>query len=161
MFLNIFFSLVSVTLALNYLDKDEFGLWALVTQLAGYLMLMEFGMTGAVARSLSDHKDHFEGGVYGSILRTGSRVFAIQGGLVAISGIALAWFAAPFLGVPSTIRDLFTILMAAQAVWSGIRLSVTSLGAVSYTLRTPPTNIRLMNLFMARYRSHSITQHTC
>jgi O-antigen/teichoic acid export membrane protein len=126
---NILYTLASVPLALHYLDKDEFGFWALVTQLAGYLMLMEFGMTGAVARSLSDHKDHFEGGVYGSILRTGSRVFAIQGGLVAISGIALAWFAAPLLGIPSSMWGLFTILMAAQAVLSGIRLSVTSLGS--------------------------------
>ena len=126
---NILYTLASVPLALHYLDKDEFGLWALVTQLAGYLMLMEFGMTGAVARSLSDHKDHFEGGVYGSILRTGSRVFAIQGGLVAISGIALAWVAAPLLGIPSSMGGLFTILMAAQAVLSGIRLSVTSVGS--------------------------------
>jgi O-antigen/teichoic acid export membrane protein len=116
-------------LALHYLNKDEFGLWALVTQLASYLMLLEFGMTGAVARSLSDYKDHFEDGVYGSILRTGSRVFAIQGGLVAISGIALAWVAAPLLGIPSSMGGLFTILMAAQAVLSGIRLSVTSLGS--------------------------------
>jgi O-antigen/teichoic acid export membrane protein len=126
---NILYTLASVPLALHYLDKDEFGLWALVTQLSGYLMLLEFGMNGAVARSLSDHKDHVEDGFYGSILRTGSLVFAIQGGLVAISGIALAWFGAPFFGLPPSMESSFTILMAAQAVLSGIRLSLTTLGS--------------------------------
>ena len=126
---NILYTLASIPLALHYLDKDEFGLWALVTQLSGYLMLLEFGMNGAVARSLSDHKDHVEDGLYGSILRTGSLVFAIQGGLVAISGIALAWFAAPFFGLPPSMESSFTTLMAAQAVLSGIRLSLTTLGS--------------------------------
>ena len=126
---NILFTLASVPLALHYLDKEEFGLWALVTQLSGYLMLLEFGMSGSVARSLSDHKDQIEDGIYGSILRTGARVFAIQGVLVALLGLAVAWFAVPFLGLPSRLQQPFTILMAAQAVLSGFRLSLGALGS--------------------------------
>ena len=126
---NILYTLASVPLALHYLDKEEFGLWALITQLSGYLMLLEFGMGGSVARSLSDHKDHMEDGIYGSILRTGARVFAIQGFLVAVLGIALAWFAPPLLGLPSRLQQPFSVLMAAQAILSGIRLSLSSLGS--------------------------------
>jgi O-antigen/teichoic acid export membrane protein len=126
---NILYTLASVPLALHYLDKEEFGLWALVTQLSGYLMLLEFGMTGSVARSLSDHKDHMEDGIYGSILRTGGRVFAIQGVLVAVMGLALAWFAPPLLDLPARLHHPFAILMAAQAVLSGLRLSLGALGS--------------------------------
>ena len=126
---NILYTLASVPLALHYLDKEEFGLWALITQLSGYLMLLEFGMSGSVARSLSDHKDHMEDGIYGSILRTGARVFAIQGFLVAVLGIALAWLAPPLLGLPSRLQQPFSVLMAAQAILSGIRLSLSSLGS--------------------------------
>ena len=61
--INILYTVVSIPLALHYLDKEEFGLWVLVTQMAGYLMLLEFGMSGSVARSLSDHKDEIEHGV--------------------------------------------------------------------------------------------------
>ena len=126
---NILYTLASVPLALHYLDKEEFGLWALVTQLSGYLMLLEFGMGGSVARSLSDHKDHMEDGIYGSILRTGGRVFAIQGVLVAVMGLTLAWFAPPLLDLPARLHQPFAILMAAQAILSGLRLSLGALGS--------------------------------
>ena len=33
---NIFYTLASVPLALHYLGKAEFGLWALVSQICGY-----------------------------------------------------------------------------------------------------------------------------
>ena len=126
---NILYTLASVPLALHYLTKEEFGLWALVTQLSGYLMLLEFGMNGSVARSLSDHKDHMQDGIYGSILRTGGRVFAIQGVIVGLFGLALASFAPPLLGIPPHLQQSFTILMAAQAALSGFRLSLGALGS--------------------------------
>lgn len=127
--INIFYTLASVPLALHYLNKEEFGLWALVTQLSGYLMLLEFGMTGSVARSLSDHKDNIENGIYGNILRTATRVFTIQGGLVAILGVSFAWFGGPLLGLPKSMEGLFTLLMSGQAILSGLRLAFTASGA--------------------------------
>ena len=126
---NILYTIASVPLALHYLNKEEFGLWALVTQLSGYLMLLEFGMRGSVARSLSDHKDHMEDGIYGSILRTGTRVLAIQGLVVVLLGFAMAWFAPSLLGLPSRLQHLFTVLMAAQAIIGGLNLAVGALGA--------------------------------
>lgn len=127
--INIFYTLASVPLALHYLNKEEFGLWALVTQLSGYLMLLEFGITGSVARSLSDHKDNIENGIYGNILRTATRVFTIQGGLVAILGVSFAWFGGPLLGLPKSMESLFTLLMSGQAILSGLRLAFTTSGA--------------------------------
>lgn len=126
---NILYTLASVPLALSYLDKEEFGLWALVTQISGYLMLLEFGMGGSVARSLSDHKDHIEDSMYGSILRTGGRVFAIQGVLVAVIGFALACFAPALLGLPGHLQQPFFVLMAVQALLCGLRLSLGALGS--------------------------------
>ena len=126
---NILYTLASVPLALHYLDKEEFGLWALVTQLSGYLILLEFGMTGSVARSLSDHKDSMEDGIYGNILRTGARVFAIQGGMIALLGLAVAWCAPSLLYLPSRLHQPFMVLMASQALLSGIKLAMGSIAS--------------------------------
>ena len=41
---NALYTLASVPLALHYLSKPEFGLWAVATQIAGYLMLIDFGL---------------------------------------------------------------------------------------------------------------------
>jgi len=51
-------TLASVPLALHYLSKEEFGLWALASQVAAYLSLIDAGMTGSLSRFLIDHKDH-------------------------------------------------------------------------------------------------------
>ena len=75
---NLVYTLVSVPLALHFLSRAEFGLWVLVTQVAGYLMLLDLGMTSSVARFLADHKDSMEKGEYGNILQTGRRVFWAQ-----------------------------------------------------------------------------------
>jgi O-antigen/teichoic acid export membrane protein len=126
---NVLYTIASVPLALHYLNKEEFGLWALVTQLSGYLMLLEFGMTGSVARSLSDHKDNMGDGTYGNILRTGGRVFAIQGILVILLGVIIAWFAAPLLNLPKNLQHAFVVLMVIQALLSGAKLAVGSLAS--------------------------------
>jgi O-antigen/teichoic acid export membrane protein len=126
---NILYTLASIPLALHYLDKEEFGLWALVTQMAGYLMLLEFGMSGSVARSLSDHKDEVETGIYGSILKTGARVFMIQGVAIVALGLALAWFAPSMMDLPERLQRPFILLMSAQALLNGLKLSVGSLAS--------------------------------
>ena len=73
------YSLASVPLALHYLSKEAFALWALMSSIGGYLNLIDLGMSGSVARLLIDHKDEREIGVYGSILKTGWLVLAVQG----------------------------------------------------------------------------------
>jgi O-antigen/teichoic acid export membrane protein len=127
--INILYTVVSIPLALHYLNKEEFGLWALVSQMAGYLMLLEFGMSGSVARSLSDHKDEIENGVYGSILKTGARVFMIQGAAIVALGLALAWFAPSMMNLPEHLHRPFILLMSAQALLNGVKLSVGSLAS--------------------------------
>jgi O-antigen/teichoic acid export membrane protein len=126
---NILCTLASVPLAFQYLDKEAFGLWNLITQLSGYLMLLEFGMSGSVARSLSDHKDHVEDGIYGSILRTGAKVFAVQGILIALLGLAFGWVAPSLLSLPTHLHHSFVILMAAQALLCGLQLAASALAS--------------------------------
>src|ERR1700687_6084646 len=81
---NLLYTIASVPLALHYLSKQEFGMWALITQIAGYFALIDFGMSGAVARILADHKDEQNAGNYGAVLKTGALVFATQGLLITI-----------------------------------------------------------------------------
>lgn len=112
--INILFALLSVPLALHYLGKEEFGLWVLITQLGGYLALLDLGMSTSIARFLADHKDNINGGKYGSVLKTGQAVFVIQGTLIAIFGM-LAVFCAPIvLRISPDLTGTFTILMTAQ-----------------------------------------------
>jgi len=109
------YTLASVPLALHYLSKAEFGLWALTSQLGGYMALLDFGMRGSVSRIMVDYKDRREGGHYGSLVQTGAIVGTLQGLVVLVAGTALSFLAGGWLGVaPALIHD-FCWLMAGQS----------------------------------------------
>ncbi len=110
-------TLVSVPLALHYLSKERFGLWALMSSVGGYLSLIDLGMSGSVARLLIDHKDERKGGAYGSLVQTGTLVLVAQGVLL----FAACWVMAPWLSValaiPGGLEGEFIGLMRWQGVW--------------------------------------------
>jgi O-antigen/teichoic acid export membrane protein len=114
--MNVIYTLASVPLALHYLTKAEFGLWALTSQLGGYMALLDFGMRGSVSRILVDYKDRREGGHYGSLVRTGAVVGTLQGLLVLVAGTALSSLAGGWLGVSRSLSHYFFWLMAGQSV---------------------------------------------
>src|SRR5678815_3228204 len=96
---NMLFTLASVPLALHYLSKTEYGLWALVMTLGGYLALVDFGLSASVARILIDHKDDPRDGQYGAIIQTGILVGAAQGVIILAAGSLLAQFAGSWLDI--------------------------------------------------------------
>ena len=108
---NIAFTLLSIRLALNYLSKPEFAIWAMVSQVVGYLALMELGMGPSVARILADHKDDRNGGVYGGVLKAGALVFLVQAAVIALAALALAPLATDLLHIEPEFRDDFIFLL--------------------------------------------------
>jgi O-antigen/teichoic acid export membrane protein len=113
---NTAYTLASVPLALSYLSKPEFGVWALAMTIGGYLLLVDLGMGSSFSRLLIDHKDRRETGDYGSMIKTGFVVGAVQGVLVLVAGLVIAWGLSAWLGVPDELESEFFWLMAGQAV---------------------------------------------
>ncbi len=126
---NIAFTVISVPLALRYLDKAEFGLWALAQQIAGYLMLIELGLPTAVSRLLADHKDRVNGGEYGSLLRTGAMVFVLQGVLLAVLGAAIALAAPAAFKIPSELAGSFCTVLLILAAFQGVSVALRAVSA--------------------------------
>ncbi len=111
---NVLYTLASVPLALKYLSKAEFGLWALTLQMAGYISLVDLGMGSSVARILIDHKDDRAGGRYGSAIQSGLLVGLAQGLIALAVGLSLVWFMAGWLLVPRELSRQFLWLMIGQ-----------------------------------------------
>ncbi|HZL14349.1 MAG TPA: oligosaccharide flippase family protein [Verrucomicrobiae bacterium] len=112
---NIFYTLASVPLALHYLDKAEFGLWALVTQVGGYIALIDLGMGGSISRILIDHKDDRQNGAYGSVIKTSVLVGVTQGMLIILAGAGLSVLAGPLLHIPADLQHKFMWLLIGQS----------------------------------------------
>jgi O-antigen/teichoic acid export membrane protein len=125
---NVVYSLVSIPLILHWLPRAEFGLWAVLVQLMGYVSIIDLGMTSAVARLLVDHKDERAGGNYGSLVKTAFFVSIVQG-LIILAAVALA---APVLThlmkVPVEYQSTFIILLRAQGAITAFTFALRPLG---------------------------------
>lgn len=126
---NIVFSLVSIPLALSYLSKEQFGLWALAIQINGYLSLIDIGMSGAVGRYLADHKDDVNSDAYATHFATGNCVFIVQGLLVVAVGMAFSSYAPVLLSISPALAGEFTFLLRILCLISGLSIAGRCLGS--------------------------------
>ena len=111
---NVLYTLASVPLALKYLSKAEFGLWASTLQMAGYIALIDLGMGSSISRILIDHKDDRASGRYGSAIQSGLLVGVAQGLITLAVGLSLVWFMAGWLLIPQELSKQFLWLMIGQ-----------------------------------------------
>jgi O-antigen/teichoic acid export membrane protein len=126
---NIVFTIISVPLALLYLEKEQFGLWALASQLNGYLVLLELGMGIAINRHIADHKDDVDGGTYGVHLLTSGLVFLCQGIIITVAGFGISWIAPTIFSIPPHLAPDFKVLVMSLAAISGVSLALRSFGS--------------------------------
>lgn len=129
---NILYTLASVPLALHYLSRAEFGLWALTSQIATFISLIDLGMGSSIARILIDHKDRRQDGHYGAIIKTGALVGAAQGMVVFIAGIVLAFFLGGWLLVTADLSRPFFWLVVGQVFIVAVSFSSRTFGQVLY-----------------------------
>jgi O-antigen/teichoic acid export membrane protein len=126
---NILYTVLSIPLALRYLGKEEFGLWALAQQIAGYLLLIDFGLSTAVSRLLANHKNDVNDGPYGALLVTGAFVFSLQGIFLFASGGVFALFAPTLFQIPTPLAADFRNLIIILAALSGVTVALRSITA--------------------------------
>src|SRR5688572_30755658 len=114
---NILYTLASIPLALHYLSPEEFGLWALVTQVCNFnALLIDFGMAGSIGRILIDYKDDQTSPAYGAVIKTSFLVLAIQGLFIALVGTALSVWLPRWMGIPERYAGVFGWLVTGQCL---------------------------------------------
>jgi len=130
--LNIVQQMLTVPLALSYLQQAEFGLWALVLQMVNYIALIDLGMSTATVRTLIDYKDNRDSGEYGTVLLTGGVVSLVQGLIIIAIGVAGSFYAGDWLNVDAHLKDDFVILALGQSIITGLRFAFRPLNLVLY-----------------------------
>ena len=113
-------SLASVYLSLSHLSVPQFGLWALVFQINGYLLLTDFGMSNAVGRFLMDWKDQRPSRDYGETFFTGLLILCLQGFLLFGAALAVGFWAPALLKIPQELIPSFRLLVFGQALISAL-----------------------------------------
>jgi O-antigen/teichoic acid export membrane protein len=129
---NMIYSLVSIPLILHWLPQVEFGLWAVLIQLTGYISLIDLGMTSAVARLLVDHKDQRHTDDYGSLIKTAFWVSLSQGGIILFVIETSAPFLAVLMKIPAGYEQTFTNLIRLQGLVVAFGFTMRPLAQILY-----------------------------
>lgn len=109
------FTLASIPLALSYLTKEQFGVWAVAAQIAGYMALVDLGMTGALARILIDSKDNPASSAYASMIVASLLVATLQALLVFALALVIGPVALSLAKIPWYLAGVFRALI----LWQG------------------------------------------
>ncbi len=118
------YALALLPLAFHYLSKEQFALWAIMSSIAGYLNLIDLGMSGSVARLLIDHKDDRDGEVYGSLIKTGWLVLWAQASIIFLVGLLGAPVVSWLLAIKPEVNHEFVLLLRWQCTWLGINFGM-------------------------------------
>ena len=132
---NILYTLAAWPLAMHYLSTAEFGLWVLTLQVAGYISLVDLGMSSSVARIVIDHKDDRGSGRYGGVIQSGFWVGAAQGAIALIVGLSMVWFMGTWLRVPTDLPS--GLSLDSNGFISG---TPTSIGTNNFAVKVTDSN---------------------
>jgi len=108
--------LVSLPVAVHFLDKERIGLWSLISQLAGYLLFLELGVGAAAGRMLAEP---LAGNRQEGIDRAWSTILsilAVQGLLIAGSGYVMSFWLVDYFRISPSLGD------DARFIWVGLAL---------------------------------------
>jgi len=113
-------SFASIYLSLRFLSIPQFGLWALVFQINGYLLLADFGISNAVGRFLMDWKDQRPSKQYGETFLAGLLILFLQAGVLLSLSLAVVFWGPALLKIPQELIPSFRFLVFGQALISAL-----------------------------------------
>jgi len=115
---NVAYSLASVPLALSYLPVVEFGLWAIVMQVANFLLLLDAGFSSGAGRLLIDVKDGRPNLQYGRLFLATLAILLAAAIAVIVIGITLTPNLILWMRIPVELCNTAASLTAGQILIS-------------------------------------------
>jgi len=118
--------LITMSLALKFLDTERMGLWSFVVQSLGYFLLLDFGVTNSVGRLMGEPLHAGDPKECGRWLGLFLVVTSVQGLLIFLAGYfstdrVLAWFNIPDALMPEA-HSLWLWMLALNALTFPLRI---------------------------------------
>ncbi len=122
----------TIPIALRFLSKEEFGLWAVIGQTMGYLLLIDFGVSWSASRMLADpirNGDVVELKKWWTVIVT---TLTCQAVIVLLVGISLTPHVISFFDIPSELHDQAKTLWIGMLTLNAIQLPFRAYTGVIY-----------------------------
>lgn len=135
---------VLVPIVLHYLGREDYGLWATIGQVLGYLALLDLGMANAVVRRTARMREHGDHDGINRMVSTALALYCLLGFVFLVVGLGLTlllprWSAIP----PERVRvatTIFVIMVLYGAVSFPLRVASSTLNGYQRMAATNLTN---------------------
>lgn len=119
-------TLLSVPLALRFLNAQEFGLWSFASQAVGYLMLIDLGVSGSISRMMVEPLSSGRQEEIDRWFSLSLAILATQAALLLVVGLPsvgaiVRWFEIP-LALRADASRLLSLLIITNALAHPVRV---------------------------------------
>jgi len=115
-----FVSLITFRVALSYVTQAELGLWIVIRQTLGYLIMLDFGVGISVARLYG--KAASEGSREAqSVLTNSTAVLLVQAGGIIVIGLLLGTKIGDWFGAEESLHEVAFVMLSAVCVTGAIK----------------------------------------
>jgi O-antigen/teichoic acid export membrane protein len=110
---------------LHRVGASDYGLWILITSLTGYASVLEFGISSAVIKYVSEFRVRGERREMDTLIATALSLYTVLGILAILFGVAIAFLVPHIIKVPADEQGEAAKLVMLAAVGLGISIPAT------------------------------------
>ena len=122
---------VLVPIVLHYLGREDYGLWATIGQMLGYLALLDLGMANAVVRRTARMREHGDTEAINRMVSTALALYCALGLVFLIAGLVLSGFLPYWSAIPQDRTRVATTIFVIMVIY----------GSVSFPLRVASSTL--------------------
>ncbi|HEV7842470.1 MAG TPA: oligosaccharide flippase family protein [Pyrinomonadaceae bacterium] len=122
---------VLVPIVLHYLGREDYGLWATIGQMLGYLALLDLGMANAVVRRTARMREHGDLEAINRMVSTALALYCLLGFVFLVVGLGLSLFLPHWSAIPPDRARIATVIFVIMVVY----------GSLSFPLRVASSTL--------------------
>jgi O-antigen/teichoic acid export membrane protein len=133
----IIFMLLSVAftpLILKFLNKEEYGFYTILFQIIGYISILDFGLGGAIARSLAANRGEDEKSklAINKIISTSFFTYSFLGIIVIIVGLFFTPYVPSFFKMDDSLHMVAISVTLTLSIFVGIQFPLKVFSSIFY-----------------------------
>lgn len=127
-------SIVITPLILKYLNKEEYGFYTILFQIVGYLMMLDFGLGGAIARSLASNRgsDFASQNAINRIISTSFFTYSFFGVIIMIIGIAFSPSMPHYFNMQKELSNAAVVITLTISIFIGLQFPLRVFSSILY-----------------------------
>ena len=126
MIISMLLSIVVTPLILKFLNKEEYGLYAVLFQIVSYLSMLDFGLGAAIARFLASNRGNDETSQLATnrVISTSFFTYSSLGVLVVIVSILFAPHVPKFLKITPHLTGMTSNIVLTMGILIGLQFPI-------------------------------------